>query len=288
MKKKGSLAQRKMIVGWMFILPALICLLVMIVWPFIKGLGMAFNVDEGISLKNFLRMRKDPNLKNAIQNTLIFVVANFMTLVLALFMAAVLQQKDIKGKGIFRTLLFVPCSMSLVSYSTIFKLMFTNNGLFNNIMMSLGLRDEAFNFFGNVAWARAIIMICVTWRWAGYNMVLYSAGLANIDEDIYDAAELDGAVGLKGFWHISMPLIRPIILLTTITTLNGALNIMDEIMQLTEGAPANKTLSIGIHIYKTAFAGKANLDYASAMAVVLMAVVVIGSLLQMKVGDKRD
>lgn len=288
MKNKVSLNQRKAIVGWSFMVPAILCLLIFTIYPFFYGLWNSFQTKSGLSFNNYAKMMRDANLVDAIKNMWVHIVANVVIFCNSFLMACVLQQRDIKGKGIFRTVLFIPSSMALIASSLIFKLIFLDSGLVNGVGMALGIIDTPFKFFASKGWSRFIIGLTMVWRWSGYNMIMFSAGLANIDQTIYEAAELDGAVGWKALRYISIPLLKPIIVLVAISCINGCLNTMEEIMLVTSGGPANATISIGYHIYDTAFKGGAYFSYGSAMSIILMVVVVILSLIQMKVGDKRE
>lgn len=118
-------------------------------------------------------------------------------------------------------------------------------------------------------------------------MVFYLAGLQNIDESLYEAATIDGAGPVKTFFHITIPLLRPTILLTTIMSINGTLQLFDESVNLTGGGPANSTLTMSHYIFKTSFEYNSQFGYAAAMSYVIFILVAILSFVQMKVGDKR-
>lgn len=273
----------------MFIIPSLIIFTVYLLYPLLQAVILSFQTKQGWNTAFYLRLLKDKTLHTAIKNTIwIMAIDLLVMLPLALVMAAVLHQKQIRLKGIWRTLLFIPCTMAAVTYSTIFKVMFSQYGLINDLLLAVGIFDEPYNFLADTAGARIVLAIVIVWRWAGYNMVLYSTGLSSIDETIYEAASLDGATGLKSFLHITIPLLRPIILLTLITSTNGSLQTLDEVWQLTNGGPANSTMTISLYLYNTAFGGMSNFPYASAMGVVLMIVIATLTGIQKKVGDKRD
>ena len=210
-------------------------------------------------------------------------------LVLAILLAQLLNNKDLKFRGLFRTCVFLPCATALVSYSLIFKSLFATQGLMNTILVNLGIFQENYNFLGNPGSARAIIIIALVWRWTGYNMVFYLAGLQNIEYSVYEAAKIDGANGWKTFWKITVPLLKPTIVMTVIMSINGTLQLFDESVNLTSGGPANSTITMSHYIYNNSFGqGVANFGYASAMAFFIFILVAILSRISMKVGDKRD
>lgn len=210
-------------------------------------------------------------------------------LVLAILLAQLLNNKDLKLKGFFRTCVFLPCATALVSYSLIFKSLFATEGLINTILVNLHIISENYNFLGNSASAKAVIIIALIWRWTGYNMVFYLAGLQNIEYSVYEAAKIDGANGWQTFWGITVPLLKPTIIMTFIMSINGTLQLFDESVNLTNGGPANSTITMSHYIYNMTFGtGVANFGYATAMAFVVFIMVGILALINMKVGDTRD
>jgi lactose/L-arabinose transport system permease protein len=155
------------------------------------------------------------------------------------------------------------------------------------MLIGLGVLHTSYNWLGYTWSARMIIIVALLWRWTGYNMVFYLAGLQNIETSVYDAAIIDGANAFQVFTRITVPLLRPVILLTAIMSTNGTLQLFDESVNLTSGGPANTTLSMSHYIYQTAFQLSSNLGYAAAMSYVIFIIVAILALIQMKVGDKR-
>lgn len=159
----------------------------------------------------------------------------------------------------------------------------------NSILMNLGIIHENINFLGNSGSAKAIIIIALIWRWTGYNMVFFLAGLQNIEYSVYEAAKIDGANGWKTFWKITVPLLKPTIVMTVIMSINGTLQLFDESVNLTKGGPANSTITMSHYIYNNSFGqGVANFGYASAMSFFVFILVAVLAAINMKVGDKRD
>lgn len=157
------------------------------------------------------------------------------------------------------------------------------------LLMKLGLISQNINFIGETNTARMVIILALIWRWTGYNMVFYLAGLQNIEYSVYEAAKIDGATGWKTFWHITVPLLRPTIIMTFIMSINGTLQLFDESMNLTSGGPANSTMTMSHYIYDNSFGqGVGNFGYSSAMAFLVFIMVAILAFINLKVGDKRD
>ena len=143
-------------------------------------------------------------------------------------------------------MIFLPCATSLVSYSMIFKSLFANDGLVNRVLSTVGI--PTVDWFQNAWAARWVIVIALIWRWTGYNMVFYLAGLQNIDYSIYEAARIDGASPIQQFIHLTIPLLKPTILLTAIMSTSGTLQLFDESVNLTAGGPGKATMTLTHYI----------------------------------------
>jgi lactose/L-arabinose transport system permease protein len=209
-------------------------------------------------------------------------------LTLALVLASLLNNKDLRFKGLFRTAIFLPCATSLVSYAIIFRSLFSVDGFINTVLIKFGLLDTGYNFLGHAVSARIVIIIALVWRWTGYNMVFYLAALQNIDYSVYEAAKIDGASPLQTFRKITAPLLKPTILLTTIISTNGTLQLFDESVNLTNGGPANATITMSHYIYNISFKYVPNFGYSAAMSYLILILVAVLAFIQMRVGDKRD
>lgn len=258
---------------------------------------MSFKTGSSANMKwvnpftyNYTRMFQDKLFMRSVGNTFLYLLIEVpIMLVLAILLAQILNNKNLKFKGFFRTCVFLPCATSLVSYSLIFKSLFATNGLINSVLVKLGILETNYNFLGNATSARIIIILALIWRWTGYNMVFFLAGLQNIEYSVYEAAKIDGASSWKTFWHITVPLLKPTIVMTMIMSINGTLQLFDESVNLTSGGPANATITMSHYIYNNSFGqGVANFGYASAMSFFVFILVAILAFINMKVGDKRD
>lgn len=297
-KKKGmSITGKQRAAGWIYLAPATILIFIMSFWPIIQAVITSFKTGSSANMQwanpltyNYTRMFQDAVFKRAIGNTFLYLIIEVpIMLVLAILLAQLLNNKHLKFKGLFRTCVFLPCATSLVSYALIFKSLFATQGLINTILVKLGILENNFNFLGTGWSAKIIIIVALIWRWTGYNMVFFLAGLQNIEYSVYEAAKIDGASGWRTFWSITVPLLRPTIVMTTIMSINGTLQLFDESVNLTKGGPANATITMSHYIYNGSFGeGVANFGYASAMSVVVFIMVAILAFINMKVGDKRD
>ena len=289
-----TIAKRHNITGWFFLAPAALLIVAMNFVPMFNALLLSFKTGIGVKMKwvgpyNYTRMFRDTIFIQALKNNFFYLIIQVpIMLLFALILASMLNNKNLKFKGLFRTAIFLPCATSLVSYAIIFRSLFAVDGLINTIIIKIGILNTGFNFLGNPTSARIVIILALLWRWTGYNMVFYLAGLQNIDYSIYEAAKIDGASPFRIFRKMTVPLLKPTILLTAIMSTNGTLQLFDESMNLTNGGPANATITMSHYIYNTSFMYVANFGYAAAMSYVILILVAVLAMLQMKVGDKRD
>ena len=292
-KKKGMNLERKQnLTGWAFLMPATILIAWMSFYPMIQAFILSLQTGMGINLKfngfaNYARILKDPTFKQTLSNTFLYLIIQVpIMLILGLMFASMLNNKDLRFKGLFRTCIFLPCATSLVSYAMIFRSLFANDGCINTVLRGLGMNPIM--WFSNAWTARAVIIIALIWRWTGYNMVFYLAGLQNIEYSVYEAAKIDGANGWKTFWKITVPLLKPTIIMTFIMSINGTLQLFDESMNLTKGGPANSTITMSHYVYNTCFVNVPNFGYAAAMSFIIFIMVAVLAFINLKVGDTRD
>lgn len=299
MKKKRNMSvlAKQHAAGWMFLAPATILIVIMSFYPMVNAFIMSLKTGSSANMSwaepivyNYTRMFQDKLFLRSIGNTFLYLLIEVpIMLILAILLAQLLNNKDLKFKGLFRTCVFLPCATSLVSYSLIFKSMFATQGLINTVLVKLGILESNFNFLGTASSAKVVIIIALIWRWTGYNMVFFLAGLQNIEYSVYEAAKIDGANGWQTFWRITVPLLKPTIVMTVIMSINGTLQLFDESVNLTKGGPANSTITMSHYIYNSSFGdGVANFGYACAMSFFVLVLVAALSTINMKVGDKRD
>lgn len=290
-KRGMSLEKKHNVTGWIFLIPATALICWMSFYPMIKAFVMSLQTGIGINLTfggaaNYLRILKDPTFKQCLFNTFFYLIIQVpVMLVLALALASMLNNKHLRFKGLFRTAIFLPCATSLVSYAMIFRSMFANDGFINTVLRGMGA--DPIMWFANAWTARAVIIIALIWRWTGYNMVFYLSGLQNIEYSVYEAAKIDGASPIQSFFKITVPLLKPTILLTTIMSTNGTLQLFDESLNLTNGGPGKSTMTLSHYIYNTSFVQSPNFGYAAAMSIIVLIMVAILAVIQMKVGDER-
>ena len=290
-KKKMTMDRRHNLIGWLFLSVGVVLICWTSFYPMIQAFILSMKNGLGVNLKfagfsNYERILKDPTFKGTLFNTFFYLIIQVpIMLTLALILASILNNKDLKFKGLWRTCIFLPCATSLVSYSMIFRSLFANDGFVNTVLRGLGMSPVM--WFANAWTARFVIIIALILRWTGYNMVFYLSGLQNIDYSVYEAARIDGASAKQTLFKITIPLLKPTILLTTITSTNGTLQLFDESLNLTNGGPGKSTMTMSHYIYNTSFVQSPNFGYAAAMSIVILVMVAILAVIQMKVGDER-
>ncbi len=293
-KRKLTLNRRHNLIGWAFLTPATLLIVAMSFFPMFKALLLSFKTGIGAAMQwtgitNYIRMFQDVVFIQALKNTFLYLIIQVpIMLILALILASMLNDRNLKFKGLFRTAIFLPCATSLVSYSIIFRSLFAVDGFINAFLIKLGILSTGYNFLAQPTSSRIIIILALVWRWTGYNMVFYLSGLQNIEYSVYEAAKIDGASAFQAFRKITVPLLKPTILLTAIMSTNGTLQLFDESMNLTNGGPANATVTMSHYIYNVSFKYVPNFGYAAAMSYLILILVAVLAYFQMKVGDKRD
>ena len=279
--------------GWLFIAPTLVLLGLFMVYPIIWSLWMSFQTGRGMShsfggLTNIIRLTQDPVFLRALTNTGIFLVVQVpIMIVLALLFAAALNNPKLRFRGFFRTAIFLPCVTSLVAYSILFKSMFASDGVINDLAIALHLMDAPISWLGAPFWARTVIILAITWRWTGYNMIFYLAAMQNVDKSIYEAARIDGVPAWARFVYITLPMLKPVILFTTVISTIGTLQLFDEVNNITMGGPSDSTLTLSLYIYNLTFKFMPSLGYAATVSYVIVILVAVLSFLQFLVARDR-
>lgn len=270
-------------------------------YPIISSLYMSTFFSRGmiqrfVGFGNYLRLLDDPVFLQSLENTFIFFVIQVpIMLLLALIIASLLNDPSIRFRGIFRTGIFLPAVTSLVAYSLLFKMMFSMDGFINQGLIHLHLIKQPIPWLLDPFWIKVTVIIAMTWRWTGYNMVFYLSGLQNIPDELYEAAEIDGASKIKQFRHITVPLLKPIILFTAIMSTIGTLQLFDEPMNFSASGvtsstigPGNSLMTMSVYIYNLCFKYMPNFGYAATVAYVIVFLIAVLSILQTRLAGERN
>lgn len=280
--------------GWTFVMPALTLIGLFMIYPVLWSLWMSFQVGRGTNtefggMANIIRLTGDPVFRSALFNTLLFLAIQVpIMLGLALLLASALNDPELRFRGFFRTAIFLPTVTSLVAYAILFKSMFSYDGVVNSMLMTVHLIGEPIDWQNDPFWARTLIIIAITWRWTGFNMIFYLAALQNIDRSIYEAARVDGVSARDRFLFITVPLLKPVILFTSVTSTIGTLQLFDEVKNLTDGGPGDATLTLSMYIYNLVFAFAPNFGYAATVSYVIVIIVAFLAFLQFHLARERD
>ena len=280
--------------GWIFVAPASLLIFVLCFYPMISAFLISLRSGLGnnlrfTGLRNYVRLFQDEMFYTSVGNVFIFLVFQVpIMLFLALILASILNNEKLKFRGFFRTMVFLPCTVALVSSALIFRSLFAIDGLINSLLLKIGIISDAINWLGHPFWAKVVIILVITWRWTGYNTIFYLAGLQNIESSVYEAARIDGASSVQQFFRITIPLLKPIILLTTIMSTNGTIQLFAEPRNLTDGGPGIATMTLSLHIYNLSFKYNPQFGYAAAVSYAILIMVAALAFIQMKVGDRRE
>lgn len=277
--------------GFYLSIPVIVSLVLFNFWPFIETIYLSFMTQRRGELifngiKNYQRLFGDDIFRTALINSFIFYIIRLPIMLIACTLLASVIHRGIKKlKSFFEASYFIPVLVDAVAYSMIFLLIFQDRGIANFVLSKLGIE--------NIAWlkqsipAKALIIIVVSWRWTGYNMILFLAAIQNIPEDYYEAATIDRANSFQKFIYITLPSLKPVILFTSIMSTIGTLNLFTEPFLLTDGGPNNGTMTLGLYIYNQAFVSL-NMPYASTVSVIVLIIVGTLSYLQLKIGERNN
>jgi raffinose/stachyose/melibiose transport system permease protein len=271
--------------------PALIFCSVFIFIPSINaifGSFFSFGFDnlfnwKWVGFDNYIKASKDEFFWIALKNNLIIVFASIILQVgVGTILAAILDRGIPYGKVIFRTIIFTPMVISSVAVGLIWLIIYEPNiGILNAIIKSIGLNPPTRGWLGDPNISIWMVMIAAAWQYTGFMMVLILAGLQGISTEVYDAAEIDGATGVKAFWYITLPMLRNVLLVAILITTIGAFKVFEFIFVMTNGGPSNSTQVLGTYIYLQAFT-LLKMGYANAISVVLLIIALILGWMQLK------
>jgi cellobiose transport system permease protein len=283
-------------VAYAYISPFYILFAVFGAFPILFAFYLSFQRWDGlddmqfIGLGNYAHLLADQIFWKAVYNTLfIGIIAHIPLLLIALILAFIINSGIVKFKDLFRTVYFLPAITSSVAVSIVFMTLFgVRAGLVNYFLSFIGLPQIDW-WGGTGQWVKPAIIVLFIWKWVGWNMVIYLAGLQGISKDLYEAAEIDGANIRQIFMRITLPLLKPVILFTLIQSTIGALTIFDEpyMMVGTSGGTDSSGLTLMLYLYREAFE-YVHFGYASSIAYLISAFILIIAALNMKFFGKDN
>lgn len=267
-----------------FIITTLLPIVISFFFSFMR-IGNKFS---WMGFQNYIDTFRDPLFLKSYMNVFILMAGSIpITILLALFLAVLLNSPTIKGKGFFRTVYYIPTVTSIVAVASVFLTFYNPTGIFNSILEIFGL--SGIPWLTHPVWLRVSMILTVIWMNTGYNTVLFLVGLQGLSQEIYESAEIDGASKFRQFYSITIPLLKPIILMAVILATIGGLSSFEipNIFFGSSNGPENAAITVGVNIYKTSFE-MVNFGKASAIAWTMVFVAVILSIIQFKIGGKED
>lgn len=283
--------------GAWFVLPALSVIGIFFVLPILGALVLSFTDFDVyavadlrnlrfVGIDNYRRLASDPRFWRALGNTTLFVLAaGPLSVAASLGAALLLDAQLVRWKGLLRTLLFLPVVTTLVAVAVVWRYLYhPRTGLLNWLLGGVG--TPPIDWLGDPRWALAALVLLAVWKNFGFNMIIFLAALQGVPARLYEAARLDGAGWWQRFRHVTLPVLAPTFLFVGVITTIGYLQLFAEPYVMTRGGPDDATLSVVLLMYEEGFRWW-NLGYASAMAFVLFAIVLIVTLAQVRLARGR-
>ena len=284
--------------GWLFVAPAMLAIAVFFVVPVAAALAMSFTDFDiyaladlrnlrFVGLDNYARLLQTALFWQALSNTFFFVLVGVpLSIAVSLAAALLLNSPLARFKGFYRTALFAPVVTTLVAVAVVWRyLLHTRYGLFNHALASIGI--EPIDWLGDPRWAMPAIVLLSVWKNFGYNMIILLAALQAIPKDLYEAASLEGATAWQQLRHVTLPALAPMLLMVSILTMAGHFQLFAEPYVMTQGGPAQRTVTVLYFMYEEGFKWW-SLGSASAVAFVLFLIMFALTLLQLRVARHRE
>ena len=275
--------------AYLFLAPSLLQFAVLLAFPVIFSFYLSFhewNILEPekpfVGLDNYARLLTDRRVHQAILNTLYYTAVSVPATLFCGLLVALLLNNRIRGRGMFRTMYYLPGVTSAVAVAVVWKWIFNGDyGLINYYLIKIGLISEPIRWLTNPNLAMPSIIIVSLWQGLGGCMIIYLAGLQAIPDEIYDAAKVDGAGPIRMLFGITIPLLGPATFFLLITSVIGAFQEFGRPYLMTSGGPAGRTTTIAYHLYNSAFKNF-EMGYAAAMSYVLFAMIFVFTLINMR------
>jgi ABC-type sugar transport system permease subunit len=288
--------RRRRIASWtpyLMVLPAVAVYFVFKLAPMIGGVFLSLIRWDGIEparfvgLANFERMFEDELIVMALANNVKYAIGTVVGKIVLALLVALLLNQSLRGRGFYRTALFTPVVMSFVVVGILWAWLYNSQfGLVNSLLRGLGLDFMITEWLGDTRAALNSLMIVDIWKWYGFHMVIFLAGLQTIPNELYEAARIDGASRWQQFVRITLPMLSPVMLVNVTISLMGAFNVFDIPYVMTEGGPANSTLVMSLHIYLQSFKFY-KFGYGAAMSYAMLILISVMAAVQIKLMSRN-
>ncbi len=280
-------------IPYLFLLPALVALGISVFWPALQAFYLSFTtfgVDltaapTWVGWANVQRLMGDAVFWQTVGNTLLYLVGVVPVLTMAPLLLAILVNRSLPGMHWLRVAYYSPVVVSMVVAGLAWRWLYAENGLFNQLLQDLGLIQQGIPWLTSPQLALASVMVVTIWKGLGYYMVIYLAGLQGIPQDLYEAAALDGSDGWRRHWDITIPLMRPYLLLVSVISAIAATKVFEEVFIMTQGGPRNSSKTVVYYIYEQAFE-KLEISYACTIGLALFLVILLLSLVRLAAGGR--
>jgi putative chitobiose transport system permease protein len=274
-----------------FLLPALIVLGLSVFWPAFQAFYLSFTkyeydltqAPQWVGFANFQRLWADPVFWRTLGNTLLYLIGVVPILVVVPLGLALLVNQKLRGISWFRASFYTPVVISMVVAGIAWKWLYAENGLFNQLLNQLGL-EAGIPWLTSPYWAIFSVMVVTVWKGLGYYMVIYLAGLQSIPAELYEAAAIDGSDGYLKHWDITVPLMRPYLVLVAVISAISATKVFEEVYIMTQGGPRNSSKTVVYYLYEQAFSDL-EISYACTIGLVLFLVILGLSILNLRLSQ---
>lgn len=288
--------------GYIFSIPFIVVFLIFSLYPTIYTAVLGFTDCVGLNnsnwhflddpFANFKSVMNNNSFRVSLKNTITIWLMNFIPqITIALILTAwfTSHHNEIKGKGVFKVVFYMPNIITAASVAILFNALFQYPvGPINDLLVSTGLRDSSYNFFVDKFAAKCIVAFIQFLTWYGNTMIVLVSGVLGISPDIYEAAEIDGANGVQTFFSITIPNLKTVLLYTLITSLVGGLNMYDIPKLFLNGGPDNSTLTTSVFIYNQAFSGSYLFNRAAAASMIMFLIIAACSAVMFYVMRDKD
>ena len=280
------------VIEFLLVVPAFALYFVFVVYPLFDGIFYSMTDWDGvrrtfnfIGFQNYIDISHDSYVLEPLKNTFIYAFFNTVVLNILGLLMAVGAESVRRGRNVFRALLYIPSVLSAILVGFVFNFIFDKS--LGALGQQLGIEVMANNLLGSKSFALAMGILVTSWKSAGWYMVVYIAGLNNIDQALYDAASVDGVTGWKRFWYVTFPLLAPSFTINMVLAVERSFKQYDLMYALTGGGPGRASELISMTIYNESFTNK-RAGYGTALGVILFLIIVVITLFQMKVLRKRE
>lgn len=285
---------KEQLTPYLFLLPALLLLTLTVFWPSLQAFYLSFTDYSGLSQNpqwigwaNFRKLWTDEIFWLTLRNTLLYLAGVVPILVFAPLGLAILVNQKLKGMRWFRAAYYTPVVISMVVAGIAWKWLYAENGLLNQWLKMIGVTSgEGIPWLTSPNLAIFSVMAVTIWKGLGYYMVIYLAGLQAIPADLYEAAAIDGSDGISKHWDITVPLMKPYLILVAVISSIAATKVFEEVYIMTEGGPRNSSKTIVYYIYEKAFRDL-EMSYACTIGLVLFLIILGLSIINLKLSEKR-